>query len=95
MRLRLNGAELAALEAYIDADPDCERLSKREAVLDSYDSHPPFSINFVFVGNGIGIDGAFELNYSEADDGWYLGERIDSAERVRELLSQLGALGRA
>lgn len=95
MKLRLSEEETAALKAYIDADPDCERLSKREAVLDSYDSRPAFSVNFVFVKDGIGIDGAFELNYSEADDGWYLGERLESAERVRELLAQIGALGQA
>ncbi len=95
MRLRLSDAELSALNAYLDQNPDCERLSKREAVLDIYDCDPPVSMNFVFVNGGIGIDGAFELNYSEADDGWYLGERIEDAARVRALLEAAGALGGA
>ena len=93
MRLRLSEAELAALNAYLDGSPDCERLSKREAVLDIYDCDPPVSMNFVFVNGGIGIDGAFELNYSEEDDGWYLGERIEDAARIRALLQGAGALG--
>lgn len=95
MRLRLSDAEIRALEAYLDRDPDCERLSKREAVLDLYDCEPPVSMNFVFVNGGIGIDGAFELNYSEADDGWYLGERIEDPARVRKLLEDAGALREA
>ena len=92
MRLRLNEAEIAHLEAYLDGNPDCERLSKREAVLDIYDAEPPVSLNFVFVKGGIGIDGAFELEYSDADDGWYLGERIEDPVRVRDLLVAAGAL---
>ena len=94
MKLRLNDAEIAQLQAYLDGSPDCERLSKREAVLDIYDSEPPVSMNFVFVKGGIGIDGAFELLYSEADDGWYLGERIEDPMRVRSLLEDAGALPR-
>ena len=92
MRLRLSDAELAHLEAYLDQNPDCERLSKREAVLDLYEIEPPVSLNFVFVKGGIGIDGAFVLEYSEEDDGWYLGERIEEPARVRALLEGAGAL---
>ena len=92
MRLRLSDAELAHLEAYLDSSPDCERLSKREAVMDIYDIEPPVSLNFVFVKGGIGIDGAFELEYSESDDGWYLGERIEDPARIRSLLEGAGAL---
>ena len=92
MRLRLTEREIAHLTAYLDSSPDCERLSKREAVLDIYDIEPPVSLNFVFVKGGIGIDGAFALEYSEADDGWYLGERIEDTTRIRALLEGAGAL---
>ena len=92
MKLRLNEREIAQLEAWLDGNPDCERLSKREAVLDIYESEPPISMNFVFVKGGIGIDGAFALEYSEADDGWYLGERIEDPARIRALLEAAGAL---
>ena len=92
MRLRLSDAEIQHLQAYLDGNPDCEYLSKREAVLDIYDSEPPVSMNFVFVKGGIGIDGAFILEYSEADDGWYLGERIEEPARIRAILEGAGAL---
>ena len=92
MKLRLNEAEIARLQAYLDSNPDCERLSKREAVLDLYDAETPMSMNFVFVKGGIGIDGAFVLEYSEEDDGWYLGERIEDPARIRSLLEGAGAL---
>ena len=88
----MSDEELARLEAYLDSSPDCERLSKREAVLDLYDIEPPVSMNFVFVKGGIGIDGAFVLEYSEENDGWYLGERIEDPARIRSLLEGAGAL---
>ena len=94
MKLRLSEAELAHLTAFLDACPDCERLSSREVVLDLYDNERPVSMNFVFVKGGIGIDGAAELLYSEADDGYYMGERIEDAERVRAALEEAGALPR-
>ena len=94
MKLRLSEADLALLNAFLYACPDCERLSSREVVLDLYDNERPVSMNFVFVKGGIGIDGAAELLYSEADDGYYMGERIEDAERVRAALEEAGALPR-
>lgn len=95
MKLRLSEAELAHLNAFLDQSPDCERLSNREVVLDLYDNQRPVSMNFVFVKGGIGVDGAAELKYSEADDGYYMGERIEDAQTVRSALEEAGALPRA
>lgn len=92
MRLKLNDAELKQLNAFLDQCPDCERLSAREVVLDLYDNQTPISMNFVFVKGGIGVDGAAELKYSEADDGYYMGERIEDAQLVRAALEEAGAL---
>jgi len=92
MRLRLNDAELKHLNAFLDNCEDCERLSAREVVLDLYDIEPPVSMNFVFVKGGIGIDGAVELKYSEEERGYYMGERIEDADRVRGALQEAGAL---
>ena len=94
MKLRLSDAELAHLNAFLDQCPDCERLSAREVVLDLYDNERPVSMNFVFVKGGIGIDGAAELKYSEADDGYYMGERIEDVACVRAALEEAGALPR-
>lgn len=92
MKLKLSDAELKHLNAYLDQCPDCERLSAREVVLDLYEVEPPISMNFVFVKGGLGIDGAAELKYSEADDGYYMGDRIEDVDAVRAALQQAGAL---
>lgn len=92
MKIKLNEAELLHLNAFLDQCPDAERLSGREAVLDLYDIERPISLNFVFVKGGIGVDGAAELLYSEEDDGYYMGERIEDAQSVRAALIEGGAL---
>lgn len=92
MKLRLSDAELAHLNAFLDSNPDCERLSAREAVVDLYDNATPMSMNFVFVKGGIGIDGAVELKYSDEERGYYMGERIEEPERIRAALIEAGAL---
>lgn len=92
MRLKLNETELQHLNAFLDQCSDCERLSAREVVLDLYDNETPISMNFVFVKGGIGIDGAAELKYSEADDGYYMGDRIEDVHAVRAALEEAGAL---
>ena len=92
MRLRLSDAQLQHLNAFLDSCPDCERLSAREVVLDLYDNEIPVSMNFVFVKGGIGIDGAVELRYSEEERGYYMGDRIEDADRVRSALVEAGAL---
>ena len=92
MRLRLNENELAALKAFLAENPDCEKLSEREYVVDLYDNEKPMSMNFVFVKGGIGVDGAAELKYSEEDRGYYMGDRIEDAQIVRAALEEAGAL---
>ena len=92
MRIKLSETELNHLNAYLDQCPDCERLSAREVVLDLYDNEVPVSMNFVFVKGGIGVDGAAELKYSEADKGYYMGDRIEDAQTVRAALEEAGAL---
>ena len=92
MRLKLNEAQLSSLNAFVDQCPDCERLSQREVVLDLYDNERPISMNFVFLKDGIGIDGAAYLEYSEADSGYYMGERIEDVAQLRAALEEAGAL---
>lgn len=92
MKIRLSEAELNHLNAFLDSCPDAERLSAREAVLDLYDIDRPISLNFVFVKGGIGVDGAAELKYSEEEQGYYMGERIEDPEAVRTALRAAGAL---
>ena len=95
MKIRLSEEELKQLNAFLDSCPDAERLSAREAVLDLYDVEKPISLNFVFVKGGIGVDGAAELLYSEEEQGYYMGERIEDPEVLRALLQEAGALPKA
>ena len=91
MRIKLNEAQEQALRAFLADNPDAEQLSAREYVVDLYDIEPPVSLDLVFVKGGIGVDGAAELLFDEAMDGWYMGERLETPERVRAALVQAGA----
>lgn len=92
MRIKLNEAQQARLKAFLEASEDAEQLSAREYVVDLYDNVRPVSLDIVFVKGGIGVDGAAELKYDEAEDGWYMGERLEDAEEIRAALAEAGAL---
>ena len=92
MRIKLNEAQQAQLKAFLEASEDAEQLSAREYVVDLYDNARPVSLDIVFVKGGIGVDGAAELRYDEAEDGWYMGERLEDAEEIRAALAEAGAL---
>ena len=92
MRIKLNEAQQAQLRAFLEASEDAEQLSAREYVVDLYDNARPVSLDIVFVKGGIGVDGAAELKYDEAEDGWYMGERLEDAEEIRAALAEAGAL---
>lgn len=92
MRIKLNEAQDKALRAFLTDNPDAEQLSAREYVVDLYDIEPPVSLDLVFVKGGIGVDGAAELLFDEAMDGWYMGARLESPEQVRDALVRAGAI---
>lgn len=92
MRIKLNEAQENALRDFLSDNPDAEQLSSREYVVDLYDIEPPVSLDLVFVRGGIGVDGAAELKFDEEMDGWYMGERLESPEQVRDALVRAGAL---
>ena len=92
MKLKLNEAQDQALRAFLSACDDAEQLSAREYVVDLYDIEKPISLDLVFVKGGVAVDGAAELKYDEEQDGWYMGERLDTPEAVLEALREAGAL---
>ena len=92
MRIKLNEAQQAQLKAFLDRCDDAEQLSAREYVLDLYDIARPLSLDMVFVKGGIGVDGAAELKYDAAQDGWYMGERVDNPDEILASLTEAGAL---
>ena len=92
MKLKLTDAQAASLRAFLEGSEDAERLSEREYVADLYDIDKPVSLDLVFVKGGVAVDGAAELKYDEAQDGWYMGQRLESPEAVRAALEAVGAL---
>ncbi len=94
MKLKLTEDQAAALRAFLERFEDAERLTDLEYVVDLFDVERPVSLDLVFVRGGVAVDGAAELKYSEEEDGWYMGERLDSPEDVLSALAQAGALGK-
>ena len=92
MKIKLTQSQEEALRAFLEAFEDAEQLSAREYVVDLYDIPRPVSLDLVFVKGGVAVDGAAELIYDEAQDGWYMGQRLESQETVRAALEQAGAL---
>ena len=93
MKIKLTQPQEDALRVFLDGFEDAEQLSTREYVVDLYDISEPVSLDLVFVKGGVAIDGAAQLKYDTDQDGWYMGERLDSPEAVRAALEQAGALG--
>ena len=93
MKLTLNESQNQALRAFLNACEDAEALSEREFVADLYDIARPVSLDLVFVRDGVAVDGAAELLYDEAQDGWYMGQRLDRPEEVLAALREAGVEG--
>lgn len=91
MKIKLTQAQEDALRVFLEGFEDAEQLSSREYVVDLYDIPVPVSLDLVFVRGGVAVDGAAELKYDTDQDGWYMGERLESAEAVRAALEQAGA----
>ena len=94
MKLKLTEAQAAALRAFLEKSEDAERLSEREYVADLYDIERPLSLDLVFVKGGVAVDGAAELLYDEEQDGWYMGQRLDTSGEVLDALAEAGAIER-
>lgn len=92
MKIKLTEAQAAELRAFLDNCEDAEQLSAREYVADLYDIPRPVTLNLVFVKGGVAVDGAAELKYDEEQDGWFMGERLQTPEEVYSALEQAGAL---
>lgn len=92
MHIRLNDNEVSHLKNFLQTFEDCEQLTAREWVIDLYNNEVPVTMNFVFVKAGIGVDGAAELLYSEEEQGYYMGARIEDTARIRSALEEAGAL---
>ena len=93
MKLKLTEAQEKSLRAFLSACEDAEQLSEREYVADLYDISRPVSMDLLFVKGGVAVDGAAELRYDEDQDGWYMGERLESPEQVLAAFAEAGVEG--
>ncbi|MBQ8973653.1 MAG: hypothetical protein IJ074_11320 [Clostridia bacterium] len=91
MKLRLDAQKLSALKNYLEASEDAEALTAREYVADFYDAEAPFSVDLSFGKDCVYVDGAAYLRYDEAQDGWYIAERILDEDTLLALLEKSGA----
>ena len=80
MKIKLTQSQEEALRAFLENFEDAEQLSAREYVVDLYDIPRPVSLDLVFVKGGVAVDGAAELLYDEAQDGWYMGQRVECVD---------------
>ncbi len=78
----------ARLKAFLDACEDAEALGGGEYAVDLYDVSEPVSMDILIGGKGVNVLAALELKYDEAEDGWYLGEKIVDAARLTALLGE-------
>ncbi|MBO4298530.1 MAG: hypothetical protein J5998_07000 [Clostridia bacterium] len=78
----------ARLKAFLDACEDAEALGGGEYAVDLYDVSEPVSMDILIDEKGVDVLAALELKYDEAEDGWYLGEKIGDAARLTALLSE-------
>ncbi len=93
MKLELTAAQKEKLLGYLNSDPDSEALSATEYVADFYDVDAPAPINVLLTPKGdVEVAAAARLLYDEAEDGWYMGDRMEDAAAVLALLSAAGAV---
>lgn len=91
MFLTLSQAQLARLRAFLEANADCQALSQTEYAADLYDLETPVALDLVFVKGGVRVDGASEMAFDEALEGYYLTAPIADPEQVRDALGRAGA----
>ena len=73
---------LDALKAFLDACEDAEMLSEGEYVADLFNLDTPVTVNVKFEKGACHVLAAAYLLYDEAQDGWYMGDRIEDEKVV-------------
>lgn len=84
MKIEISAAEL---KVFIEAFEDGECVDKDEYVLDLYDSEPPMTFDILINNKGVDVLAAYRLEYSDDEDGWYLGDKCEDAALIASLLS--------
>lgn len=82
-----------AVKTFLNGFEDGEMLAEGEYVADFFDGEHPITVNLRFVKNEIEILAAAFLLYDEEQDGWYMGDRIENADVIRDAFER--AMGEA
>ncbi len=61
---------------------DAEPLADGGYTVDLYDLDPPVTLELYPAKGGLDVAAAFTLAYDEAQDGYYLDEKLESPEQV-------------
>lgn len=92
MKINLSGTQRRALLDYACESEDAEQLADGSYTMDFFELEPPLTMEFEVCEGGIDVLSAFDLLYSESDDGWYLGNKIEHAEALLARLSSWAPL---
>lgn len=93
MKLNLTAAQQEKLLKYLSENPDAEQLSINEYVADFYDIDAPLTVNFLVTDKGeVEIAAAAQLLYDEEQDGWYMGDRVESEAEILAALTAAEAI---
>jgi len=94
VKIALSTEQMSALKVFLNSFEDSEQLSEKEYVVDLYEREQPMSLDLTVGKDCLFVEGAAWLCYDEEMDGWYVGERIEEPEMVRQALSEAGAFGK-
>jgi len=73
---------LEELMSFLNASEDAEMLSDGEYVVDLFDTDAPVTANVKIEKDACHVLAAAYLLYDEAQDGWYMGDRIEDEKVV-------------
>ena len=80
-------ADAKALERFLENSEDAEALGGGEYTVDLYDAEEPMSLDLAIEGERVRVLAALKLLYSDAEDGWYLGEAIEDAAAIEKAIA--------
>ena len=86
MMIALTPHQLKAVLHTVEASEDAEHLSGGGFACDIYEVDPPIALEFYPVDGGLDVVAAFVLNYDEAMDGYYLGEKLETEQAVLDAM---------
>ncbi len=86
MIITLNQVQLATFEKKLRHSEDVYASSPNTYSIDLYDSLSPSTLEIELEKEGVNVLAAVSLLYDEEMDGWYLGEKIDDAATVKDLV---------